>query len=413
MASVSKRGDSYRVVWRDRQGRQKQQTFDRRKDADARRAEVEVELRTGKYVDPRLARGTLAGEWEAWAKHRRVSRGRTALEASLWRKHLEPVWADVRLQDIDYDAAQAWVNDLADHMSQAHVRSCYLLLCGLLDAAVRGQRLGSNPVRLVKLRSAPRPLLTPDDVLDAREVAAVANAVDAAHARWAAFVFASAWLGWRLGEGLGIRRCDINLLRNEITIGRNVVEEVDGRTRLRPSAKNQSSTGRVVPLPPSVAKALAEHIERYVDDPHPEACIFLQANGCYPSRSNLLKQVLRPALARAGVSSGATVRKLGERWLVHWHDSEGHVQRETFEDKRDAELLLQRVGSRRQVDFRQLRHTAASLMLAAGVHHIDVSQRLGHARPSITLDVYARLMPQTSTAGTDAIEAAIVKGAGA
>jgi integrase len=406
MASVSRRGDSYRVVWRDRHGDQKQQTFARRKDADARRAEVEVELRTGKYVDPRLARSTLTTQWESWVQHRRVSEARKSLEASLWRKHLQPAWGHARLEDIDYESAQAWVNDLADHMGPDHVRSCYLLLCGLLDSAVRGQRLGNNPVRLVKLRTAPRPPLTPDDVLDAKEVAAVANAVE--QKRWAAFVFASAWLGWRLGEGLAIRRCDVNLLRGEVTVGRHVVEEVAGRCRLRAGAKNQASTGRVVPLPASVARALETHIETFVDDPHPEACIFVLENGCHPSRANLLKQVLRPALARAGVSSGATMRLLGERWLVHWHDATGAVQRETFAEQKDAAALLSRVGSRRQVDFRQLRHTAASLMLDAGVHHIDVSHRLGHARPSITLDIYARLMPTTSTAGTDAIERAIV-----
>jgi integrase len=406
MASVSKRGDAYRVVWRDRHGVQKQQTFARRKDADARRAEVEVELRTGKYVDPRLARSTLATQWESWVQHRRVSEARRALEASLWRVHLQPRWGDTRLEDVEYEAAQAWVNDLADTMSPEHVRSCFLLLSGLLDAAVRSQRLGNNPVRLVKVRTAPRPPITHADVLDAKEVAATANAVE--QKRWAAFVFASAWLGWRLGEGLGIRRCDINLLRGEVTVGRYVVEEVGGRVRLRPGAKNQSSTGRVVPLPASVAKALEEHIDRFVDDPHPEACIFVLDNGCHPSRANLLKQVLRPALARAGVSSGATMRQLGERWLVHWHDGTGAVQRETFADRADAAALLGRVGSVRSVDFRHLRHTAASLMLAAGVHHIDVSHRLGHARPSITLDIYSRLMPATSTAGTEAIERAIV-----
>lgn len=404
MASVNRRGDAYRVAWRDRQGVQRQRSFDRKRDADTFRSQVEVELRTGKYIDPRLARATLSSQYEVWVGNRRVSASRTALEASLWKKHLEPRWGDVRLEDVDHDAAQAWVNDLAEQMSPEHVRSCYLLLRGLLGSAVP-KRLGANPVLAVKVASAPRAPLTPDDVLDAREVAAVANAVD--QPRWAAFVFASAWLGWRLGEGLGIRRCDVNLLRGTVTVGRFVVEEVNGRTRLRGGAKNAASTGRVVPLPPSVAKALEAHIERFVDDPHPEACIFLQGNGCHPSRANLLKQVLRPALARAGVSSGASVRQLGGKWLVHWHDDEGKRQRETFDDERAARARLSEVGSRRDVDFRQLRHTAASLMLAAGVHHIDVSHRLGHARPSITLDIYARLMPTTETSGTDAIERAI------
>jgi len=39
-----------------------------------------------------------------------------------------------------------------------------------------------------------------------------------------------------------------------------------------------------------------------------------------------------------------------------------------------------------------LRHTAASLMLNNGVDVLVASQRLGHAHPSITLDVYGHLM---------------------
>jgi len=39
-----------------------------------------------------------------------------------------------------------------------------------------------------------------------------------------------------------------------------------------------------------------------------------------------------------------------------------------------------------------LRHTAASLMLAAGVPLIVVSHQLGHANPNVTAQVYAHLL---------------------
>jgi integrase len=43
--------------------------------------------------------------------------------------------------------------------------------------------------------------------------------------------------------------------------------------------------------------------------------------------------------------------------------------------------------------FHDLRHTAAALMLNHGVPVIIVSRRLGHSRPSITLDLYGHLIP--------------------
>jgi integrase len=45
------------------------------------------------------------------------------------------------------------------------------------------------------------------------------------------------------------------------------------------------------------------------------------------------------------------------------------------------------------IRFHDLRHTAASLMLNFGIPVIIVSKRLGHARPSITLDIYGHLIP--------------------
>ena len=44
--------------------------------------------------------------------------------------------------------------------------------------------------------------------------------------------------------------------------------------------------------------------------------------------------------------------------------------------------------------FHHLRHTHATILLASGVYINDVSKRLGHANPKITLDTYAHCLPQ-------------------
>ena len=45
-----------------------------------------------------------------------------------------------------------------------------------------------------------------------------------------------------------------------------------------------------------------------------------------------------------------------------------------------------------RIRFHDLRHTSASLMLNKGVDVLVASKRLGHAKPSITLDVYGHLL---------------------
>ena len=59
---------------------------------------------------------------------------------------------------------------------------------------------------------------------------------------------------------------------------------------------------------------------------------------------------------------------------------------------RNFKTLLRDAGLP-EIRFHDLRHTAASLMLNHGIPVLIASRRLGHARPSITLDIYGHLIP--------------------
>ena len=65
--------------------------------------------------------------------------------------------------------------------------------------------------------------------------------------------------------------------------------------------------------------------------------------------------------------------------------------------------LLEKAGLPR-VRFHSLRHTAASLMLNNGVDVLVVSRRLGHSKPSITLDVYGHLIPSSQQKVADLMD---------
>jgi integrase len=60
------------------------------------------------------------------------------------------------------------------------------------------------------------------------------------------------------------------------------------------------------------------------------------------------------------------------------------------------------------IRFHDLRHTSASLMLNNGVDILVVSRRLGHSKPSITLDVYGHLMPSNDVDVASKIEKLIL-----
>lgn len=58
--------------------------------------------------------------------------------------------------------------------------------------------------------------------------------------------------------------------------------------------------------------------------------------------------------------------------------------------------------------FHDIRHTSASLMLNNGVDVLVASRRLGHAKPSITLDVYGHLLASVNNGVADRMDEIIL-----
>ena len=68
---------------------------------------------------------------------------------------------------------------------------------------------------------------------------------------------------------------------------------------------------------------------------------------------------------------------------------------------------MARVRALRQVRLHDLRHGAASLMLAAGVPMAIVSKMLRHSSIGITVDTYGHLSEDTARTASDAMAAAL------
>jgi integrase len=61
------------------------------------------------------------------------------------------------------------------------------------------------------------------------------------------------------------------------------------------------------------------------------------------------------------------------------------------------------------IKFHALRHTHASQLIAAGVDVVTVSKRLGHAKPTTTLNIYAHLYQQKDDRAAAAVNEALAK----
>lgn len=88
-----------------------------------------------------------------------------------------------------------------------------------------------------------------------------------------------------------------------------------------------------------------------------------------------------------------------------------------FSDVNGAPLLPNAISSRwsefagrsgfPEISFHALRHTHASQLIDAGVDIVTISKRLGHAKPDITLRVYAHLFCNDDSKASAAINAAL------
>jgi integrase len=91
-----------------------------------------------------------------------------------------------------------------------------------------------------------------------------------------------------------------------------------------------------------------------------------------------------------------------------FHDTRGGHLRNGNVTKRSFKPLLEKAGMP-ALRLYDLRHTCATLLLLAGVPAKVVSERLGHASVTITLDTYSHILPDMQERAADALHKVFTK----
>src|SRR5829696_1169413 len=146
-------GKRYQVRYRTPQHTQtKKRGFRTKRDAQEFANTVEVEKMTGSYVAPSLGRitvGELAPIWLSRKESDVAASNYRTLE-SAWRIHVKPVWGSTRIADVDLAAVERWIAVMKKKSGATTVIRAYGVLAGILDDALKGKRLASNPARGVE-----------------------------------------------------------------------------------------------------------------------------------------------------------------------------------------------------------------------------------------------------------------------
>lgn len=345
MASIRKITPTYRAadgtireskpVWqaqyRDDDGKQHRRNFDRKVDAQAWLDEVTTARNTGTYADPRAGRATVGQVAEGWLTNPRWSETTSERNAGIVRVHILPRWGKTPVAKVTHDGVQEWVNELVESgLSGGSVRKVHGALSGILGRAVKSKRVAVNAAKDVDL---PKQALKARRYLSAREVEDLAGA--AGDDRDVVLVLA--YCGLRFGELAALRVRQVDQLRRRLTVESSVTE-VNGKLVWSTPKDHQR---RTVPYPPFLDAAITARI------------------------------------AGKGLDDLVFTSHRGETLRVR------NVRRDWFDAAaRDT------VGA---VTPHELRHTCASLAVAGGASVLALQRMLGHAKASMTLDVYADL----------------------
>jgi integrase len=178
--------------------------------------------------------------------------------------------------------------------------------------------------------------------------------------------------GLRRGEVLGLRWTDLNLRALTLRVDRSLVADPRSRVLVWQTPKTERSR-RTIDLDAATVNALKSHRKQ-------QASERLAAMGAWPDGDDQAADLV-------------------------FADKTGQpIRPATFSRQFDA--LVKRAEVTR-IRLHDLRHTAATLLLRAGVPVHVVSERLGHASTSITMDVYAHSLRDQRSGAADAIASAI------
>ena len=335
----------WRAQWNGPDGKPRtKRGYDRKADAEAYASDREAEIRHGVTLSGERPSGkTTVETWSAtWLEGLDVR----ASTAASYRYAVQRINASLggrSLSSLRPSELRAWRRGLTSTYAQTTADQTAAMLAMLLRAAVEDRLLERSPMPTMKGGSTSGRVVDPGELLTLDEVRRW-DAKLPGHARGMAIVAAAT--GLRQGELLGLQKRDVDFLRGEIRVVRQLVSPPNGAGRPEYGPPKTAAGVRTVPLPDEAAMALSERLRHF------------------------------PPLEGEPLFLGAR----GQRW-----------KRGTFRQCWD--LARQHALLPEWAHWHALRDVSASALIRSGMDLRTVMTILGHASSEETLRTYARVWP--------------------
>jgi integrase len=292
----------------------------------------------------------VAGFLTAWVDTLDIASSTILRYRSLLKVHVlsRPAFASVKMRELEPQHVLALYADLKQSGSSSTTKKVHTMLhCAFESARFTRKGFTRNPCDIARNQ---KPKYKPNDPGYPFDAAKETAFLDACKGDWFEALFVLALdAGMRQGELFGLEWRHVNWTRSIIDIFQTLTDGEDG-LKIGPT-KNRRH--RSVEVSETTMAALRANQKAQAGGGGLRSLVFPNESGGFLSRQNFDRRDFKRVLAKAQAESE--------------FDYEGHT-------------------------FHDLRHTCATLLLSEGEPITEVSKRLGHASPQITLTTYAHVL---------------------
>jgi integrase len=319
----------------------------------------------GELIEPsKRTVGAWLQEWvEKAVKPRRSPRTYETYKNAVQTHLVTSVLGGIRLQQLTPRDIEAYHHEKA-HLAPATRKVHHAVLSSALKLAFRDGLVRRNVATLVTDRPTEPQAQECVNVWTAEEASRVLAAAKQHSLQTGAFFALALDSGARKGELQGLRWTDVDLTSGALRIERQLLERLDGNDGAPAFGPTKTRKTRAIDLCPQTLALLREHKREQAE--------LKLANRLHYTDYGLIFAQNWEHRRGSVAALGAPLRSGAIAGVM---------------DK-----IVKDVNVRR-ITVHGLRHTSATLLLAAGVQPHVVQRRLGHSNIGTTLNLYAHVLP--------------------
>ena len=221
--NIAKRPNGkWRARYRDEAGNERARHFDRKIDAQRWLDEISSTVMAGTYVDPAAGKITFKRFYDEWAP-RQLWVPSTRANADLATGSV--TFADLPMKAIRRSHVEAWVKAMSTQWAPSTIKTRFVIVRSVFRAAVADRVISTDPsigVALPRRRKAEAAMRIPS-VDEVGQLLAHADSTRVSTRKgFRAYVALCAFAGLRKGEAAAVQVGDIDFLRRQLAVSRQL-----------------------------------------------------------------------------------------------------------------------------------------------------------------------------------------------